>query len=146
MTKQFETVLKMSWGCVEHSQTLFYFVHHDQALSCATFYLYSFGQKFFCPIFTICLLLRVWATVSPSVEKCAQSPSLPPRVISSAPQGRALNGTHRGAKFITCFTDMILFQNFTLSDFQATNFTPQISPNFNSFSEKTQTSHCFWRN
>ena len=26
----------------------------------------------------------------------------PPRVISSPPQGLPLNGTHRGAKFITC--------------------------------------------
>ena len=74
-----------------------------------TFYFYFFGQltiKIFCLICTICLLLRVRATVSPSVEKCAQSPSFPPRVISSAPQGRALNGTHRGAKFITCFMEM----------------------------------------
>ena len=33
-------------------------------------------------------------------------------------------------------TDMWFVQNFTLSDFQAKKFTPSISPNFNSFSEK----------
>ena len=32
--------------------------------------------------------------------------------------------------------DMELVQNFTPSDFQAKNFTPSISPNFNSFSKK----------
>ena len=31
-------------------------------------------------------------------------------------------------------TDMELVQNFTPSDFQAKNFTPSISPNFNNFS------------
>ena len=36
-------------------------------------------------------------------------------------------------------TDMEFVQNFTPLDFQAKNFTPSISPNFNSFSkEKTQ--------
>ena len=36
-------------------------------------------------------------------------------------------------------TDIEFVQNFTLLDFQAKNFTPSISPNFNSFSkEKTQ--------
>ena len=38
-----------------------------------------------------------------------------------------------------CQTDMEFVQNFTPLDFQAKNFTPSISPNFNSFSkEKTQ--------
>ena len=32
--------------------------------------------------------------------------------------------------------DMEFVQNFTPLDFQAKNFTPSISPNFNSFSEK----------
>ena len=32
--------------------------------------------------------------------------------------------------------DMEFAQNFTLSDFQAKNLTPSISPNFNSFSKK----------
>ena len=32
--------------------------------------------------------------------------------------------------------DMEFVQNFTPPDFQAKNFTPSISPNFNSFSEK----------
>ena len=32
--------------------------------------------------------------------------------------------------------DMEFVQNFTPSDFQAENFTPSISPNFNSFSKK----------
>ena len=31
---------------------------------------------------------------------------------------------------------MEFVQNFTLPDFQAKNFTPSISPNFNSFSKK----------
>ena len=33
-------------------------------------------------------------------------------------------------------TDMEFVQNFTPRDFQAKNFTPSISPNFNSFSKK----------
>ena len=33
-------------------------------------------------------------------------------------------------------TDMEFVQNFTPPDFQAKNFTPSISPNFNSFSKK----------
>ena len=32
--------------------------------------------------------------------------------------------------------DMEFVQNFTPPDFQAKNFTPSISPNFNSFSKK----------
>ena len=32
--------------------------------------------------------------------------------------------------------DMKFVKNFTPSDFQAKNFTPSISPNFNSFSDK----------
>ena len=35
-------------------------------------------------------------------------------------------------------TDMEFVQNFTRPDFQAKNFTPSISPNFNSFSKKKQ--------
>ena len=34
------------------------------------------------------------------------------------------------------FTDMEFVQNFTPPDFQAKNFTPSISPNFNSYSKK----------
>ena len=34
---------------------------------------------------------------------------------------------------------MEFVQNFTPPDFQAKNFTPSISPNFNSFRKKTQT-------
>ena len=34
------------------------------------------------------------------------------------------------------FTDMEFVQNFTPPDFQAKDFTPSISPNFNSFSKK----------
>ena len=33
-------------------------------------------------------------------------------------------------------TDMKFVQNFTPPDFQVKNFTPSISPNFNSFSKK----------
>ena len=33
-------------------------------------------------------------------------------------------------------SDMEFVQNFTPTDFQAKNFTPSISPNFNSFSVK----------
>ena len=35
-----------------------------------------------------------------------------------------------------CSTDMEFVQNFTPPDFQVKNFTPPISPNFNSFSKK----------
>ena len=35
-----------------------------------------------------------------------------------------------------CYPDMEFVKNFTLQDFQAKNFTPSISPNFNSFSDK----------
>ena len=38
--------------------------------------------------------------------------------------------------FIIGLSDMEFVQNFTPPDFQATNFTPSISPNFNSFSKK----------
>ena len=34
--------------------------------------------------------------------------------------------------------DMIIVQNFTLPDFHAKTFTPSVSPNFNSFSDRTQ--------
>ena len=34
------------------------------------------------------------------------------------------------------YPDMEFFQKFTPPDFQAKNFTPSISPNFNSFSKK----------
>ena len=34
------------------------------------------------------------------------------------------------------FSDLEFVKNFTPSDFQAKNFTPSISPNFNSFSKK----------
>ena len=33
-------------------------------------------------------------------------------------------------------TDMEIVQNFTPPNFQAKNFTPSFSPNFNSFSKK----------
>ena len=36
----------------------------------------------------------------------------------------------------TVLSDMEFVQNFTPPDFQAKNFTPSISPNFNSFSKK----------
>ena len=36
-------------------------------------------------------------------------------------------------------------QIFTLSDFQAKDFTPQISLNFNGFSDKNTKNECFWR-
>ena len=39
--------------------------------------------------------------------------------------------------------DMEFVKNFTPSDFQARNFTPSISPNFNSFGKKK---HKKWRN
>ena len=38
--------------------------------------------------------------------------------------------------FILMFPDMEFVQNFTPPDFQVKNFTPPISPNFNSFSKK----------
>ena len=37
---------------------------------------------------------------------------------------------------VKSITDMEFVQNFTLLDFQVKNFTPSISPNFNSFSKK----------
>ena len=44
----------------------------------------------------------------------------------------------RVAFCMCCFldADMEFVQNFTPLDFQAKNFTPSISPNFNSFSKK----------
>ena len=38
-----------------------------------------------------------------------------------------------------CISDMEFVQNFTPPDFQVKNFTPPISPNFNSFSKKKHT-------
>ena len=40
------------------------------------------------------------------------------------------------ATFVKIITDMEFVQNFTPPDFQTKNFTPPISPNFNSFSKK----------
>ena len=40
------------------------------------------------------------------------------------------------ATFVKIITDMEFVQNFTPPDFQVENFTPSISPNFNSFSKK----------
>ena len=37
---------------------------------------------------------------------------------------------------MTVFADMEFVMNFTPPNFQAKNFTPSISPNFNSFSDK----------
>ena len=37
---------------------------------------------------------------------------------------------------VNIIADMEFVQNFTPPDFQAKNFTPSISPNFNSFSKK----------
>ena len=45
----------------------------------------------------------------------------------------------------TVWSDMEFVQNFTLPDFQAKNFTPSISPNFNSFSKKKH-NEWKWRN
>ena len=41
---------------------------------------------------------------------------------------------------------MEFVQNFTPADFQAKNFTPSISPYFNSFSKKKQKNEKKWRN
>ena len=40
------------------------------------------------------------------------------------------------SKFYTSLPDKRFVKNFTPLDFQAKNFTPAISPNFNSFSDK----------
>ena len=40
------------------------------------------------------------------------------------------------ATFVKIIIDMEFVQNFTPPDFQTKNFTPSISPNFNSFSKK----------
>ena len=42
-------------------------------------------------------------------------------------------------------SDMEFVKNFTPSDFQAKNFTPPISPNFNSFSKKNTKNDWKWR-
>ena len=42
--------------------------------------------------------------------------------------------------------DTEFVQNFTPPDFQAKNFTPSISPNFNSFSKKKHKNEWKWRN
>ena len=43
-------------------------------------------------------------------------------------------------------SDMRFVKNFTPPDFQAKDFTPLISLNFNSFSDKNTKNECFWRN
>ena len=43
-------------------------------------------------------------------------------------------------------TDMKFVKNFTPPDFQAKDFTPLISLNFNSFSDKNTKNECFWKN
>ena len=43
-------------------------------------------------------------------------------------------------------TDMEFVKKFTPLDFQAKNFIPSISPNFNSFGDKTQENEWKWRN
>ena len=51
----------------------------------------------------------------------------------------SLHTHHTFQKFIrprSSHTDMKFVKKFTSSDFQAKNFTPSISPNFNSFSDK----------
>ena len=47
-----------------------------------------------------------------------------------------LRSTNGAARDIKLTSDMEFVKNFTQSDFQAKNFTPSISPNFNSFSDK----------
>ena len=47
---------------------------------------------------------------------------------------------------INLYSDMEFVKNFTPSDFQAKNFTPSISPNFNSFNKKKQKNEWKWRN
>ena len=44
--------------------------------------------------------------------------------------------THDWPRKTKSYSDMDLVQNFTPPDFQAKNFTPSISPDFNSFSKK----------
>ena len=46
------------------------------------------------------------------------------------------NDDSKGAFFGTPWSDIEFVQNFTPLDFQVKNFTPTISPNFNSFSNK----------
>ena len=43
---------------------------------------------------------------------------------------------HKSSNKCRTWPDMEFVQNFTPPDFQAKNFTPPISPNFNSFSKK----------
>ena len=49
-------------------------------------------------------------------------------------------------KVPTATIDMRFVKNFTPPGFQAKDFTPLISLNFNSFSDKNTKNECFWRN
>ena len=49
--------------------------------------------------------------------------------------GRTIS-PHKSVSLDSKYSDMEFVKNFTPPDFQAKNFTPSISPNFNSFSKK----------
>ena len=50
------------------------------------------------------------------------------------------------SKYHWPLADMIFVKKFTPPDFQAKDFTPLISLNFNSFSDKNTKQERFWRN
>ena len=56
------------------------------------------------------------------------------------------NLLHAIQNFGGSVADVRLVQNFKLPDFQAKNFTPSISPNFSSFSDKNTKNEGKWRN
>ena len=72
-------------------------------------------------------LLRIWQKISVHFQFV---------VVNFAQLLRSYNRTSNNILHEYLFSDMEFVQNFTPPDFQAKNFTPSISPNFNSFSKK----------
>ena len=69
----------------------------------------------------------------PVIQACGRLRPLGSKDLDQAKCQKRQKATKTGAK---SQADMEFVQNFTLPDFQAKNFTPSISPNFNSFSKK----------
>ena len=97
---------------------------------------YHFSWKRICALKT---------EISPSL-----APSSPLRAfpISTMLSQRKERGVWVAAMqdFLYISSDMRFVKKFTPPDFQAKDFTPLISLNFNSFSDKNTKNECFWRN
>ena len=80
------------------------------------------------------LLEILWLSSYLKVSFCQDGMSLH-RAFSSTQSGKTRAPDGKVCPSLP-MTDMEFVQNFTTLDFQAKNFTPSISPNFNSFSKK----------